>query len=50
MGKLLLKLLLGYVEKHPDQVVDLLNAAVGAGIKALRAHNAKDSTPTPPSA
>lgn len=50
MGKLLMKLLLGYVERHPDQVVDLLHATVGAGIKALRNHNAQDTPPAPPSA
>lgn len=50
MGKLLLKLLLGYVEQHPDQVVDLLHAVVGAGIKSLKAHNAQDIPSATPSA
>lgn len=41
MGSVLLRLLIKYVEEHPEQVVSLVEEAVNSGIKALRAHNAK---------
>jgi hypothetical protein len=41
MGNLLLKLVISYVEAHPDQVVDLISEAAQAGVHALKAHNAK---------
>lgn len=41
MGKILLSLVVKYVESHPDQVVDLVQEGVKAGINALKAHNAK---------
>lgn len=44
MGKLLLVLIVKYVENHPDQIVELLGEATKAGIKALRAHNDKSAT------
>ncbi len=40
MGTLLLKIVFGYVEKHPDQIVELLGEATKAAVTALRQHNA----------
>lgn len=41
MGNLILAGLVKYLEAHPDQVVMLFEQLVDAGIKALKAHNAK---------
>lgn len=40
MGQILLKLVIQYVEAHPDQVVDLIHAGVDAGINAIKKHTA----------
>lgn len=40
MGKILLALVLKYVEAHPEQIVELLGEAVQSGVHALKAHNA----------
>lgn len=37
---IVLKLLIQYVEAHPDQVVELATQAAEAGINALKKHNA----------
>jgi hypothetical protein len=37
MGALLLKVVLAYLEKHPDQIVELLHAAVAKAIHDLEA-------------
>jgi hypothetical protein len=39
MGKLLLSLIIKYVEAHPDQIVDLMGEATKAGVNALKKHN-----------
>lgn len=40
MGKLLLDLLVKYVQAHPDQIVELAGEATKAAINALKKHNA----------
>lgn len=41
MWSLILKAAISYIESHPDTIAQLLDEAVQAGIKALKAHNAK---------
>lgn len=40
MGSLVLKLLVQYVESHPEQIVSLVSEAAEAGLNALKKHNA----------
>ncbi len=41
MGSLILKIIVGYVEAHPDQIIELLGEATKAGVNALKRHNAE---------
>lgn len=40
MVKLLLSLVIKFVEAHPEAIVDLFDEALKAGTNALKAHNA----------
>lgn len=41
MWSLILKAAISYLESHPDKIAELIDQGVQAGLKALKAHNAK---------